>query len=84
MLLDGRAMMMDVAARQVTGELADASNAIASVDAAVLVADESEHAGSALPWPSAALPRNVIEQLTAAHDQREAARGPRMSGDRSI
>ena len=49
MLIDGRALVMDVAGRAVTGELAaGGSNTVIDVDAAVTVADDT---ATALPLP---------------------------------
>ncbi len=80
MLIDGRGVVLDVAGRTLTAELAaDPSSRIVNVDAAVYVAGEDEAPQPRPVPPSAVAPAAVARQIEAA--SRPPGGTPEMTGN---
>jgi len=73
LFMDGRAFVLDVATRSVSGELSMSSRS-ANIDAAVYVPAEGEHAEPRpLGPPGAVAPRGVAEQIEAGRSRTPTA-----------
>ncbi len=75
LLMDGRGLILDVAARTLTGELSPDSEArVVRLDAAVHVPGEGDEAGAApVAPPTGVAPPGVAEQIEAAERRQTAA-----------